>query len=626
MIDISLTRVVKAFEEDKNILDGLSFDINEGERVGILGKNGAGKTTMFRVLTGELDTDEGDVSVASGKRVGLISQIPRYPAGYTTEDVLRTAFVRLHDIEKHMAQLTLRMGEDPVDRAAMSEYDRLSAAFEAGGGYETETELNKVANGLDISRDMRRQSFDELSGGEKTRVNLARLILERTEILLLDEPTNHLDMRSTEWLEEYLLRFKGTVLAISHDRYFLDRVVTRIIELVKGKAEFFSGNYSFYVMEKQRRYDEQLKRYEKEQVEIKRLEESAQRLYQWGTGNSKLMKKSFAIQSRVEHIRKTGRPEHERRLGAKFASRDFRADELMVIRGLSKSYGEHKLFSDLELLVKGGERIALIGPNGAGKSTLLRIITGEEEPDEGIVRLGPSVKTAYLEQTIRFKNPQRSVLDMMVMDENMSHQAARNRLGAFKFQGEDVFRPVAMLSGGEQSRLRLCLLMSEDINLLILDEPTNHLDIASREWIEEAVEEYDGALLFVSHDRYFINRFAERIWELDGGKLTDFRGGFDAYNSYKALSAAPDRPARSGEGKKEKKANKAKPVSTERQISKLENEIARVEEELGRVEEEIELNSSDYEALGGLMARREEVQAQLDKLYLRWEQLAQELV
>ncbi|MCI9368142.1 MAG: ABC-F family ATP-binding cassette domain-containing protein, partial [Oscillospiraceae bacterium] len=290
MIDIQLTGLVKEFEVGKRILDGFSLQIDEGERVGLLGRNGAGKTTIFRMMTGQVDPDEGTVSIAPGKRIGLISQIPVYPEGYTVRDVLDTAFAPLHAMEGELAELAARMGEN-TDPAVMARYDKLTAAFEAGGGYDTETRLNKVCNGLGIGQDMRERPFDALSGGEKTRINLARLILEDTDILLLDEPTNHLDLNATEWLEGYLERFKGTVLAISHDRWFLDKVVKRVAEIQEGKAELYSGNYSFYVEEKERRYQERLKQYEKEQAKIAQLEAAAEQMRLWAfKGNDKQYK------------------------------------------------------------------------------------------------------------------------------------------------------------------------------------------------------------------------------------------------------------------------------------------------------------------------------------------------
>ena len=481
MIDISVSNLVKEFEVGNKILNGLTFQVDTGERVGLLGPNGCGKTTLLRILTGVMDYDEGDVVLAPGKRLGLISQIPVYPAGYTVEDVLATAFEPLHRMEGEMTQLATEMAQGNTDPAVMSRYDKLTAAFEAAGGYDTQTKTNKVCNGLSIPQAMREQLFDKLSGGEKTRVNLARLILEDTDILLLDEPTNHLDLRATEWLEEYLEKFKGTVLTVSHDRYFLDKVVDRIIEIQEGKAEFYSGNYSFYAVEKERRYEEKLKQYEKEQAKIQQLEKAAEQLRTWAySGMDKTFKRAQSMEKRIERMRVTDRPKKKRKMEVRFGEREFRGDEVLTIKNLKKSFGDRTLFSDVNLEVAGGERIALLGDNGTGKSTLIKILMGEEEPDSGKLRMGPTVKIGYLPQIIHFSHPERSLVDTMLYDLDCTAQTARNRLAAFKFRGEDVFKPVSALSGGEQSRLRLCMLMDAKINLLILDEPTNHLDIQSR--------------------------------------------------------------------------------------------------------------------------------------------------
>ena len=390
MIDISVSGLVKEFEVGSKILDGLTFQVDTGERVGLLGPNGCGKTTLLRILTGVVDYDEGEVMIAPGKRLGLISQIPVYPQGYTVEDVIDTAFEPLHKMEQEMAALAGRMADGETDPAILSRYDKLTAAFQAGGGYEMDTNKNKVCNGLSISQAMREQPFDKLSGGEKTRVNLGRLILEDTDILLLDEPTNHLDLRATEWLEEYLEKFKGTVLTVSHDRYFLDKVVDRVIEIQNGKAEFYSGNYSFYAVEKERRYEEQLRQYEKEQAKIEQLEKAAEQMRIWAySGMDKTFKRVKSMEKRIERMRTTDRPTKERKMEVRFGEREFRGDEVLTIKNLKKSFGERTLFSDVNLEVAGGERIALLGDNGTGKSTLIKILMGEEEPDSGKLRLGP---------------------------------------------------------------------------------------------------------------------------------------------------------------------------------------------------------------------------------------------
>jgi len=624
MIDISVQSIKKAFEEGNDILDGITFDINEGERVGLLGKNGAGKTTLLKIITGELSEDEGLIVVPAVKKIGLISQIPVFPPHLTGEDVLRTAFTRLFDIKAQMEELEESMSEaSGGNKEVLDTYDKLAHEYDRSGGYMIETELNRVVNGLQIPHAQRTQLFSTLSGGEKTRINLARLILENTDILLLDEPTNHLDLNATVWLEEFLVKFKGTVLVISHDRYFLDKTINRSIEINNGKAEFYSGNYSYYVEEKQRRYEEQLEKYEREQAESKRLHDSADRLKQWGTGNSTLMKKSFAIRTRAERVVKTERPGRDKTMRAKFSEREFRGDEVLVIKGLTKSYNNNELLDIDELLVQGGERIAIIGDNGTGKTTLVKIIMDEEKPNSGFARRGPSVKTAYLPQIIKFDNPNRSILDTLIYEQNESPQSARNRLGAYLFSGEDVYKHVGDLSGGEKSRLRLCMLMKGDINLLILDEPTNHLDLASREWIEKAVAEYDETVLFISHDRYFINRFATRIWTLEDGIFTDFLGTYEKYAaSRRELRQGDGSSVLSGKQKKEpssRKKRKIKPSDAMKELRRIEREIEKLESEMDDIEKLKTEHSTDYAKLMELDEQEAELKTQLDDLLEEWE-------
>ena len=619
MAEITVSGLIKSFEIGKNILDGLSFTVNPGERVGILGPNGCGKTTLFRILTGALDFDEGQVSVPSGKRIGLISQIPVFPEGWTVEDVLRSAHRRLYALSDRLEELTLSM-ENDSSPALLREYDKLSDDFRRLGGYSMESDRNRVANGLQIPAAQREQLFDSLSGGEKTRVNLARLILEDTDILLLDEPTNHLDLRATEWLEDYILHFKGTVLTISHDRWFLDRVVERCIEISDGKAEFYSGNYSFYVQERQRRFEEKLKQYEKDQAKIEQLQRAAEQMHLWAfMGADKLHKRAFSMEKRIEKLQRSEKPTERKKLSVKFKEREFEGDEVLVAEGLSKRYGEKQLFSGLSLNVAGGERIALIGDNGTGKTSLLKLIMDQEQPDEGWLYRGPAVRTAYLPQIVQFTKDSRSALDTMLYDCRCEPQEARNRLAAFGFRGEDVFKPVGALSGGERSRLKLCMLMGSDINFLILDEPTNHLDIASREWMEDALSDYEQTLLFVSHDRYFIEKFATRIWALGDGKITDFRGGYLEFCAWRDRQTALQQTEKTVQRKEEKK--KPHLPNQEKQLAKIERDIARLEEKIAAVDAQAEEYAADYQKLLELGGQKEALESELMALYERWEEL-----
>jgi len=621
MIDIAVSSLVKSFDLGKNILDGLSFSVNAGERVGILGHNGCGKTTLFRIIAGELPYDEGELMVAPTRRLGLISQIPVFPEGWTTEDVLKHAHRHLYGISRRMDELTEQMERDQSP-ALLREYDRLSEDFRRLGGYDMETDRNRVANGLQIPASMRSQPFDSLSGGERTRVNLARLILEDTDILLLDEPTNHLDLRATEWLEDYLLHFKGTVLAISHDRYFLDRVVQRCIEIDEGRAEFYSGGYSFYVEERQRRFEEKLKKYEKDQAKIEQLTRAAEQMHLWAfMGNDNLHKRAFSMERRIEKLSRSEKPAERKKISVKFNEREFNGDEALVIEGLSKRFGEKRLFSDLSLSVAGSERIALIGDNGSGKSTLIKIIMGQEAPDEGYLYMGPAVRAAYLPQIVSFSEPSRSALDTMLYDCRCQPQEARDRLAAFGFRGEDVFTPVGALSGGEKSRLRLCMLMGSDINLLILDEPTNHLDIASREWMEDALADYAGTLLFVSHDRYFIEKFAGRIWAMEDGGISDFRGGYQDFCAWRERRAVFIQTEKAAKKKKEPK--KPRSPGTDKLLARTEREIGKLEEKIAALDAESEKYAADYQKLLEIESEKEPLNEELMALYEKWEALSQ---
>ena len=618
MIDIQVRNLTKFFVIGENLLSGLSFDIQEGERVAILGRNGCGKTTLFKILTGEMDYDDGEVYVNPNKRLGLISQIPKFPEGYTVEDVLRSAFRELYAIRKKMERLEGEMASG--DPSILKEYDDLSNRFASGGGYDMDVEVDKICNGLVITPEQRQQEFASLSGGEKTRMNLARLLLEKTDILLLDEPTNHLDLHSVEWLEGYIKTFKGTVLAISHDRYFIDQIAERVIEIVDGHAEFYSGNYSFYMDEKQARFDLQMKQYEQEQAKLKQLGYTVERMKGWGINNRTLFRRAMSIQHRMERIKKTEKPKTERTMKASFGQKDFSGDVVFTVKSMEKAFGERTLFSGVNLRVEGGERIALLGDNGTGKSTFIKCLLGNED-FTGKVAFGPTVKWGYLPQIIHFDHPERTLYDTMLYEKNCSPQMARDRLGAFMFSGEDVFKTVGTLSGGEQSRLRLCMLMDEKINLLILDEPTNHLDIASREWVEAAIEEFEGVLLFVSHDRYFIEKFAERIWELEDGVIKDYPCGYAKYRSIREHERMEKQaaPAPVKEKKEKKEKPKGGTKETDKLIRRLEREIEKQEKVVADFDAKIEAAAADYQELTRLLEEKEAAEEVLMDLMEQWE-------
>ena len=616
MVDIQVKNLTKFFVIGENLLENLSFEIQEGECVAILGRNGCGKTTLFNILTGQMDYDDGEVYVNPNKKLGLISQIPKFPAGFTVEDVLRSAYADLMRVLQKMELLECEMVKGAT-LEQLREYDNLTNRFQSGGGYDMDVEVDKICNGLAITAEQRVQEFASLSGGEKTRVNLARLLLEKTDILLLDEPTNHLDLNSVEWLEGYINAFKGTVLAISHDRYFIDQVADRVIEIMEGHAEFYSGNYSFYMDEKQARFELQLTQYEQEQAKLKQLGYTVERMKGWGINNRTLYRRAMSIQHRMERIKKTEKPKTEKKMKATFGEKDFSGDVVFKMKNVAKAFGDRALFSDVNLTVEGGERIALLGDNGTGKSTFIKCLLGDEDC-AGRIQFGPTVKFGYLPQIIHFAHPERSLYDTMLYEKNCTPQTARDRLGAFLFQGEDVFKQVGNLSGGEQSRLRLCMLMDEKINLLILDEPTNHLDIASREWIEAAIEEFEGVLLFVSHDRYFIEKFAERIWLLEDGGIRDFPCGYAKYRSILEHEAAA-RPVVAAAPKPKKEKPKGGTKETDKLVRRLEREIEKQEKIVAEFDGKIEAAAADYQELTRLLEEKEEAELLLMELMEQWE-------
>jgi ATPase subunit of ABC transporter with duplicated ATPase domains len=616
MADINISSVRKSFTQDRVVLDGVSFQVDRGERVGLLGGNGAGKTTLLKIITGELTPDSGSANVVKGLKLGYVAQLNNYAPGTTCEDVLRAAFSRMFEIGSEIEKIQEGMAADVTGR-----YSRLMDEYVSMNGYEWETELNKVANGLGIDAGMRQRFFADLSGGERTRVCLARLILEKTDVLILDEPTNHLDTRSMEWLEDYLIHYKGTVLVVSHDRYFLDVVVTRIVELENGKPAFYGGNYTFYIGEKELRYQQQLMRYQREQAKVKQLEFQVQRLKAWGSvyDNPALHKKARAMEKRIERVQETDRPTKQTRMDIGFNSDKYRADIVLWTENLSKAFGGKTLFSGVNAAMRSdGQRIALFGPNGCGKTTFLKILMGLETPDTGEAHFGPSVRFAYLPQVVEFSHPERTLYDTLLYEANCEPQEARDRLGAFRFRGEDQFKTVSQLSGGERARLRMCLIMMSRANLLILDEPTNHLDLASREWIEEAVAEFEGALLFVSHDRYFIRRFADRVWEIEDGNFRDWPCGYERYRKLKAMEQAAPPP------EKEKPIRPAARPSgrdprAERKLNALERDIARVEEKLAGFDKKALEYASNYIRLSEVLKDKAALENELQSMYEQWE-------
>lgn len=638
MADISVQNLTKYYG-DKLILQDITFDVQPGEKVAILGANGAGKTTLLHILTGRLPYDGGHVSIGQGRTAGVIDQMPDFPPESTVEDILRLAFHESDEIIAAMDELTDEMTRRPDDDSLLRRYALLETRLDALGGYNRDYEIDRVCNGLEIPAEMRAQRFALLSGGEKTRINLARIILEQTDVLLLDEPTNHLDMDAVDWLGRYLEGYRGTVLIISHDRWFIDQCCDRVIEIHDCTCDFYSGNYSYYAVERERRREEQLKHHEHELAEKKRLEAVARIMHEHGTEH--LAKRAASIEKRIARMTVTDRPKKDKKMTVTFGDPNYETEDVLKVRDITKSYDGREILHDINFQIRNRERVALLGANGAGKTTLLKLLLGEEQADTGVIRKGVGLKPAYLPQQVYFANPQRNLIDTLIYDKNVSMQVARNRLGSFQFTGEQQMKTVSMLSGGEKSRLRLCELMYDPLNFLILDEPTNHLDLASREWIEEAVEAFDGTLLFVSHDRYFVERFATRVLYLEDGRLIDFIGSYSAFLDWRAkgggaLPAADPAPI----PKKQKPAAPtlddvppppAKPKRTggtknlQKQLNTLEREIAQLETQSAELEQQMIEASSDSARLLELMGEKETCDEALTAKMDEWEAVAAEL-
>ena len=620
MLEIALDGVEKYYGANQ-ILKGVTFGVKQGERVGLLGKNGAGKTTIFKILSGTEDIDSGRKMIRKGAAVGLLDQIADFPECYTTHDVLYSAFEGVREIHDQMQQIEECMEQNPADEL-LKRYGELQELYEAKDGYAIQSNINRICVGLKIDEELLGKKFSLLSGGEKTRVMLGKLLLENPDVLLLDEPTNHLDLSSIEWLEGFLTAHKGTSIIVSHDRYFLDKAVERIVEIVDGRAELYAGNYSYFVQEKQARYESQLAKYEQQQKEIKRLEDAANRMHDWAqrADNEAMHKRAFNIEKRIERMEKTERPLKEQRMHTGFSESELLSKDLIDAQGVCKTYGARTILDSLDFVVQRKEKVSIVGSNGSGKSTLLKLIVGEEAPDKGEIKVGDSVKVAYLPQVVLFAEPKLNILDTVIQTLGLPEGLARNLLAKYKFRQEDVFKTVENLSGGEKSRLQLCLIMQDDVNLLILDEPTNHLDIDSREWLESAIQDFGGALVFVSHDRYFINKFGNRISELAGGKIKEYRGNYEYYRERKALEKQNVAVSN------EKSKTKGKQVTcktsivgrSQRKLEELEASIRDLEEHIEAINRSLADLGDDYEAMNTLYEDKLNLEARLEKLYEEW--------
>jgi len=609
MIDVSVHKLQKYYGAN-HILQDLSFEIYKGEKVGLLGKNGTGKTTLFKILAEDEPIDGGNIARANGKKIEVLAQMPDFSENDTVEDILRSSFAEVSAVYAAMKKI-----EGDPNPTTLTRYGKLMEDYERLGGYEMETKIEKICNGMAIDARFRGSQFGTLSGGEKTRVNLARILLRDCDILLLDEPTNHLDLASLAWLEGFIREFAGTVVVISHDRVFLDNVITRIIEIEEGKANFYSGNFSWYAEEKERRFIRASQLHERQQKEVKRLEDRAK----WFVEQNQFTTKHHAMYSRIEHIlkNKAEKPITTRKMTDDFKSGGHAAKEVLMLENVCKSYGTKVLLQNITLTAGRGERIALIGANGCGKTTLLKMLLGEEPADSGAVKVSSNIKIAYMSQIILFDDENTTVLETLRKVAELPEDKLRAILFRFRFDALGIMKRVSSLSGGEKSRLKLCLLMQNKVNCLVLDELTNHLDIESREWIEDAVEEFDGTLLFISHDRFFLRRFASKVWSMGNGTIEVFDGGFDEY----VEAIAEGKPATAKEIKPKNVA--VKPANAKQPVVPFEALIYKAEAELTTLDKEIEkaLAGAEYDKMDGLYLDRQNLEERIARLYEEWDGL-----
>ena len=621
MIQLALNEVEKFFGGNK-IFSNIAFEVQIGERVGLIGRNGCGKTTVFKIIAGMEHQDKGSISIKKNSTIGYLHQIPDYPEHFKVIDVLKIAFQIQYGISSELKILEIHMSslkENELEYA-LKKYGELNELYEAKGGYEIEEKMSKVCTGLKFNENYLNREFISLSGGEKTIVLLGKILLENPDILLLDEPSNHLDVTSIEWLETYLKSYKGTVIVISHDRYFLDRVVTKIIEIEDGETSLYDGNYTYYVKEKQRRVFEQFEAYKDQQKKIKAMEKAIKQLRIWAAqgDNEKFFKRAESMQKRLDKVEKVDKPLiNQPKIQLDFAETGRSGTDVISIKGLCKCFNAKEILKNLDLEIRYGECTALIGDNGSGKSTIIKTLLGEVYEYNGEVKLGSNTKIGYLPQNITFNNEELTVLETFREDIYILEGPARGLLAKFLFYGESVFKKVKNLSGGEKSRLKLCILIQNDINLLILDEPTNHLDIDSRENLEEALMEFSGTILFISHDRFFINKLASRICEIADKKIVNYNGNYEYYkgkkNEFMRNKIEPLNKEKNQEiTQKQVYNNKLK------QSKRLEVAIQELETNLKDIDIEMTNKGSQYEILLDLSNKKQKIQEELDLIIEKW--------
>ena len=644
---LSVSNIHKSFSE-KKILENISFHLEDYDKAALVGINGVGKTTLLRIIVGEETSDEGLVTFSKGKSYGYLAQNTEISGDATIYDTLLQVKEHLLVLEQEIRRVEKQMKyvEGSELEALMNQYSNMTHSFEMEGGYQYQSELVGVLKGLGFIEDEFNKPMSTLSGGQKTRVALGKLLLTKPDLIILDEPTNHLDMNSIAWLENYLLNYKGAVLIVSHDRYFLDKIAGKVIEIDQGNATVFTGNYSDYAVKKEQLRVARLNAYLKQQQEIKHQEEVIEKLKSFN--REKSIKRAESREKMLNKIEVLEKPtETTSEMKIQLTPRMVSGNDVLQVQGLAKSYPNHPLFTDLDFEIKRGEHIAIIGDNGTGKTTILKIINQIVDADAGSMKLGTNVTIGYYDQEHHVLHAEKTLFEE-ISDEfpNLNNTQIRNTLAAFLFTGDDVFKKISTLSGGERGRVSLAKLMLSESNFLILDEPTNHLDIMSREILETALNHYEGTVLYVSHDRYFINKTASRILELSGQTLTNYLGNYDYYLEKKPQigvmeSSSIFPPATAVEKNnavdenvtdknfewKQRKAKQAAIRKMERELAKCEERIAFIEERTTEIDVEMAKTEicSNSVKLQELQKEKDSLDEEMMTLMERWEELSEEL-
>lgn len=625
---------IKKYMEATLVVENFTVEAFEGDRIGIVGANGSGKSTILKLIAGieqmhyypgypqtsSPGYDEGLIHRPRGATFAYLEQIPSYPEGLKVIDVLNLAFEEVHEIEKQMRELEAQMQvlADAALEKALNKYSDLVQLYEVKGGYEQEEKMSKVCTGLKFSESFLNKDFDLLSGGEKTTVGLGKILIHQPDILLLDEPTNHLDMESIEWLEGFLKSYKGIVLIVSHDRYFLNNVVNKIVEIEDMESISYKGNYSSFISQKEENMRVQYEHFREQQKKLNTMEKQVMSLRDWAmrADNNKFFKRAASIQKKIDKMDRIDKPVFERRnMRLNFNDAVRSGNETIKAIDLTKSYDDKMIFDCADLMIHYGERVGLVGPNGSGKTTFLKMLLGEEQADSGVVELGANVMAAYLPQKIVFEDEELTVLECFREDISIVEGKAREYLAKFMFYKKSVFKKVKFLSGGERIRLKLAKLMYQDINLLILDEPTNHLDIDSIETLEAALEDFKGTIFFISHDRYFINKIGERVIAVEEHSFKSYEGNYDFYKSEKEKVTVVDEPV-----VVKVKQERSRPVDgkVEAEKTKALTKIESLEKEIFELDLVMALTPMDYEELNKLYSKKQDLTTELDSTMELW--------